>query len=67
MRKVPAMQSQYYLLGAVLFLHANPIAAQEASEIATKIDAYAAPFVEAEHLSGTLLVARGNNVLYERS
>ena len=37
------------------------------SDLATKINAYAAPFDKVGHLSGTLLVARGDQVLYERS
>ena len=32
-----------------------------------RIDAYLAPFVAADHLSGTLVVTRGEELLYERS
>jgi len=38
-----------------------------AAELKSRIDAYVQPFLEDGHLSGTLLVARGANVLYERS
>ena len=45
------------------------VVAQQLSpaEVASRIDAYVAPFVDAGHLSGTLLVARGDEVLYEKS
>lgn len=36
-------------------------------EIAGRIDAYIAPLVEAGHFSGSVLVARGDDTLYERS
>lgn len=35
--------------------------------LARRLDAYVAPFAGAEQLSGTLLVARGDDVLFERS
>lgn len=39
----------------------------EAEEIVDRIDAYLAPFVTAGHLSGSLLVTRGEEVLFEGS
>src|SRR5262249_11161774 len=39
----------------------------DAVELGRRIDAWVQPFAEAGHLSGTLLVARGDVVLYERS
>lgn len=36
-------------------------------DVVARIDDYAQPFVKAEHLSGTLLVAFGDEVIYERS
>jgi len=52
-----------------LLLAANLAAGESppSSEVASRIDGYAAPFAQAGHLSGTLLVARGGDVLYERS
>ncbi len=39
----------------------------DAAETAKRIDAYVAPYVAAGHLSGHLLVAKGDEVIYERS
>lgn len=63
------MQRQVFLLLTVLIPNTGLAGTRQAveSEITSKIDSYAAPFAEAGHLSGTLLVARGNEVLYERS
>jgi CubicO group peptidase (beta-lactamase class C family) len=36
-------------------------------ELAGRIDTYVRPFVEVGHLSGTLLVARGEDIVYEQS
>ena len=47
-----------------------PVAAAtppSAAELKSRIDAYVQPFLQDGHLSGTLLVARGADVLYERS
>jgi CubicO group peptidase (beta-lactamase class C family) len=38
-----------------------------AGELVKRIDAFVQPFVEDGHLSGTVLVARGDEVVYERS
>ena len=40
---------------------------QEGEAIRGRIQAYLAPFIEAEQLSGSLLIARGDTVLYEGS
>ena len=40
---------------------------QSPTDLAKEIDAFVAPFVAADHLSGTLLVARGDDVVYEKS
>ena len=40
---------------------------EDGTQLIERIDAYVAPFLAAQHLSGTLLVARGSEVLYERS
>jgi CubicO group peptidase (beta-lactamase class C family) len=51
---------------AVLTLRiATPAAAEEG--LTQRVDAYLAPFVEAGHLSGSVLLAKGDDVLYERS
>lgn len=42
-------------------------ASARSSDLAAGIDGYVAPLVAAEHLSGTLLVARGEEILFERS
>jgi len=54
--------------GALLFLAClgSPLTGAE-TEVATRIDAYVAPFVAAGHLSGSILVASGDAVVYERS
>jgi len=39
----------------------------DAAETVRRIEAYVAPYVDAGHLSGTLLVARGGEVLFERA
>lgn len=63
---------------AALFAVVSSLAAQSptpapaatppsAAELKSRIDAYVQPLLEDGHLSGTLLVARGANVLYERS
>jgi CubicO group peptidase (beta-lactamase class C family) len=41
--------------------------AEGAGDLKGRLDAHVRPYVEAGHLSGTVLVARGNEVLYERS
>jgi CubicO group peptidase (beta-lactamase class C family) len=50
---------------------ANPTArtssSAEARRLGAAIDAYARPLIAAEHLSGQLLVARGGQILVERS
>jgi CubicO group peptidase (beta-lactamase class C family) len=43
------------------------VAPPSAAELKARIDAYVQPFLDDGHLSGTLLVARGPDVLYERS
>lgn len=48
---------------ALLFVLGSP----DAAEIARRIDACAAPYANAGHLSGNLLVAIGDEVVYERS
>ena len=57
------------MLLPLLVLNASLAAAQSTanSDLTSRIDGYAAPFAEAGHLSGTLLVARGEEVIYERS
>ncbi len=57
------------LLLVILILNSGQVFAQAPapSDAAKSIDAYVAPFVEAGHLSGTLLVARGKEVIYQRS
>ncbi len=54
---------------AWLLLGAAPVFAWQIddSTLASRIDTWVAPFVEAGHLSGTLLVARGDEILYEQS
>jgi CubicO group peptidase (beta-lactamase class C family) len=63
------MQRHAVMLLPLLFLSASPAAAQSPTnpDLASQINAYAAPLAEAGHLSGMLLVARGAEVLYERS
>lgn len=60
--------------GLLLVLTASaPAIASEAkqvlasAELAPRIDAYVQPFLDDGHLSGTLLVAAGESVVYERS
>ncbi|MCA9753824.1 MAG: beta-lactamase family protein, partial [Gemmatimonadetes bacterium] len=50
----------------ILFAVAAPAAAEDPA-LAARVDAYVAPFVDARHLSGSLLIARGQDVLLERS
>lgn len=59
-------------LALVLLGSVGAVAAEDASppgpaELARRVDAWAQPFAEAGHLSGTLLVARRDVVVYERS
>jgi CubicO group peptidase (beta-lactamase class C family) len=63
------MQRHPLMLLPLLLLNASLAAggSQQSSDVASRIDGYAAPFAAAGHLSGTLLVARGGEVLYERS
>ncbi len=63
------MPRQIMMFLPLLVLNASLAAAQNTpnSEVASRIDRYAAPFAEVGHLSGTLLVARGEEVIYERS
>lgn len=61
------------LVSVALFGFLGPLVAEaesarlEAPELRDRIDAWARPFSEAGELSGTLLVARGDRVVYERS
>jgi CubicO group peptidase (beta-lactamase class C family) len=48
---------------ALVFVLGSP----DAAEISRRIDAYAAPYANAGHLSGNLLVTIGEDVVYERS
>ncbi len=54
-----------------LLLPSLPILAQEAEDaspdVAERIHAYLKPYADAGHLSGTVLLAKGNEVLFERS
>jgi CubicO group peptidase (beta-lactamase class C family) len=63
------MRYQTIVLTAFLLASTNAANAQLTSDanVAAKIDEYAAPLAKADHLSGTLLVARGDQVIYERS
>ncbi len=51
-------------LAAYVFPH--PVLA-DSSELEGRIDAYLQPYLEIGHLSGTILVARGDEVLYHKS
>ncbi len=53
------------LIAAVVALVAA--GARADTPLAARIDAYLAPLVDAGQVSGTLLVARGDDVIYERS
>lgn len=56
------------LLFLVVGLPVTPTHAESAvTDLVDRIDAYVAPFEAADHLSGTLLVGRGDEVLYQRS
>lgn len=54
------------ILVSVTLTAVRPAAAQSPS-LTARIDAYLAPFAEQDYLSGNVLVARGDSVLYERS
>lgn len=50
-----------------LFFSASGCFAEEENSLSIKIDAYITPLVKAEHFSGTILIANGDVILYERS
>lgn len=57
-------------LAAALAFASVPLAGLEppaGEELARRLDSYAAPFLADGHLSGHLLVARGGEIVYERS
>ncbi|ANM31484.1 hypothetical protein ABI59_20805 [Acidobacteria bacterium Mor1] len=63
------LRRNLFMLIAVVLTAANALAEEAApgKKVAAAIDAYLAPYIEADHLSGNLLVARGDQVIYERS
>lgn len=44
----------------------SPVASDPTGDIGERIDAWIQPYVDAGHLSGCILVARGDEVIYER-
>lgn len=53
-------------IALVILLAFSTAAHAAAGDLAARIEAYVAPFVEAEHLSGSITLARGDEILFER-
>jgi CubicO group peptidase (beta-lactamase class C family) len=67
LRESPAALAATLIAGALTCAGAEAPPFAGDSDLAERIDAYVAPLVEAGHLSGTLLVARKGNVVFEES
>ena len=67
-RRIAAIALAATLAGSAVAAAEEKVPAPpDGPELARRIDAYVRPFVQAGDLSGTLLVARGDAVVYEHS
>ena len=55
------------LLFVVLLPALSSVLVAESASLEQRVDRYLQPYLDIDHLSGTILVARGNEVLHERS